>query len=201
MDISPRGGLIPKRAFLTSGVGVHQNELTSFEGALRDAGIAHLNLVYVSSIFPPGCKRIGRSYGLQFISPGEIVYCVMARIQTNEPNRLIVSSIGLAIPVNPKQHGYISEHHAYGQTDEHAGEYTEDLAASMLASTLGLKFDPDEAWDSRRQAFRLSGKIVRTSHIAQSARGDTKGKWTTAIAAAVFLFDHHFPNGKNRTFL
>lgn len=188
-------GLIPKRLFLTSGVGVNQHELASFEAALRDAGIAQFNLVYVSSISPPGCKRIGKSYGLKFLSPGEMVYCIMARTQTNEPNRLIVSSIGLAVPASVKQHGYISEHHAFGQTDESAGEYAEDLAASMLASTLGLKFDPDEAWDSRRQAFRLSGKIVRTSHIAQSTRGDTKGKWTTAIAAAVFLLPHHFEEG------
>lgn len=186
---------IPKRMFLTSGVGVHQHELTSFESALRDAGIAKFNLVYVSSILPPGCKRVGRSYGLKFLSPGEMVYCVMARIATNEPNRLIVSSLGIAQPSNQKQHGYISEHHAYGLTDERAGNYAEDLAASMLASTIGIKFDPDEAWDSRRQAFRLSGKIVRTSHIAHSARGDTKGKWTTVIAAAVFIFPYHLEQG------
>jgi len=190
MDILP--GMVPSRVFLTSGVGVHKHELASFEEALRDAGIAQFNLVYVSSIFPPGCKRTSRSSALKLLSAGEIVYCVMARIATNEPNRLVSTAIGLAIPAAEKQHGYISEHHAYGETDETAGEYAEDLAASMLASTLGLKFDPEEQWDSRRQAFRLSGKIVRTAHIAQSARADAKGRWTTVVAAAVFLFPHHF---------
>jgi arginine decarboxylase len=182
---------VPCRVFLTSGVGVHQHELASFEAALRDAGIAPFNLVYVSSIFPPGCKRVSWAYGLKRLSPGEVIYCVMARIATNEPNRQIVASIGMAIPAGDKHYGYISEYHAYGETDEMAGEIAEDLAASMLASTLGLKFDPEEAWDTRRQAFRLSGKIVRTTHIAQSARGDKHGRWTTAIASAVFLFPHH----------
>lgn len=178
---------VPARIFFTSGVGVHGEELAAFEVALRDAGIAKFNLVHVSSIFPPGCRRISRSKGLQYLNPGEIVYCVMARISTNEPNRQLSAAIGVALPANEKQYGYLSEHHAYGQTGEVAGEYAEDLAASMLASTLGIKFDPSEAWDSRRQAFRLSGKIVRTSHIAQSARADAKGRWTCAVAAAIFI--------------
>ena len=185
--------MVPVRIFFTSGVGTHPHELASFEGALRDAGIAKFNLVHVSSILPPGCKRISWQQGLKFLSPGEIVYCVMARVATNEPNRLIASSIGVAVPADSnKQHGYLSEHHSYGQTDEAAGDYAEDLAASMLASTLGMQFDPEEAWDARRQAFRISGKIVKTFHVAQSARGSTKGHWTTAIAAAVFLFPQHF---------
>ena len=186
--------MIPKRVFFTSGVGVHQHELASFEAALRDAGIAKFNLVYVSSILPPGCKRVSRTYGLERLSPGEIVYCVMARIATNEANRQVVSSIGVAVPAGDRQYGYLSEHHAYGQTDEAAGDYAEDLAASMLASTLGLQFDPEEAWDSRRQAFRLSGKIVRTFHVAHSARGK-RDRWTTVISVAVFLFPHHFESG------
>ena len=178
---------VPARMFFTSGVGVHNEELAAFEVALRDAGIAKYNLVHVSSIFPPGCRRISRAKGLEYLSAGEIVYCVMARIATNEPNRQLSAAIGVALPADERQYGYLSEHHSYGQTGEKAGEYAEDLAASMLASTLGIKFDPDEAWDSRRQAFRLSGKIVRTSNIVQSARSDSKGKWTCAIAAAVLI--------------
>lgn len=178
---------VPARIFFTSGIGVHNEELAAFEVALRDAGIAKFNLVHVSSIFPPGCKRISRMKGLEYLNAGEIVYCVMARIATNEPNRQLSAAIGVALPADERQYGYLSEHHAYGQTGENAGEYAEDLAASMLASTLGIKFDPDGAWDSRRQAFRLSGKIVRTSHIAQSARSDAKGRWTCAIAAAVLI--------------
>ena len=46
---------IPEKIFLTKGVGTHKERLASFELALRDAGIASCNLVYVSSIVPPNC--------------------------------------------------------------------------------------------------------------------------------------------------
>jgi len=179
--------MTPTKFFLTKGVGTHKDYLASFELALRDAGIAHFNLVSVSSILPPGCKKVAKTKGLEMLQAGEIVFVVMARNATNEPNRLIASSIGCAIPAQKLKYGYLSEHHSFGETHEKAGDYAEDLAASMLASTLGLKFDPDEAWDSRRQAFRLSGKIVRTTNVTQTARGDKDGRWTSTVAAAVFI--------------
>ncbi len=126
----------PKMMFLTKGVGVDKNRLSSFELALRNAGIEQFNLVYVSSILPPLCKIVPRSEGLRHLEPGEIVYCVMARNETDEPNRLISASIGLAMPKDRKQYGYLSEHHTFGQTAEIAGDYAEDLAATMLASAL-----------------------------------------------------------------
>ncbi|MAF43862.1 MAG: pyruvoyl-dependent arginine decarboxylase [Parcubacteria group bacterium] len=179
--------MIPTKFFLTKGAGVHKEYLHSFEVALRSAGIARFNLVSVSSILPPACKRITRDKGLDLLSPGEIVYVVLARNQTNEPNRLISSSIGYALPSGDNAYGYLSEHHGFGLTKEKAGDYSEDLAASMLASTLGIKFNPEDAWDSRRQAFILSKKIVYTSNITQTARGDKNGLWTSAVAAAVFI--------------
>ena len=106
---------------------------------------------------------------------------------TNEPNRLVAASVGLAIPADSNSYGYISEHHVFGETDEKAGEYAEDLAASMLASTLGIEFNPDQAWDERAQIFKMSGKIVKTTNTTQSAQGNKNGLWTTAIAAAVFV--------------
>jgi len=179
--------MIADKIFLTKGVGVHKEQLTSFEIALRDAGIAPFNLVYVSSIYPPNCKRVSREDGLAYLKPGEIVYCVMSKNATNEPNRLIAASVGLAIPADSNSYGYISEHHVFGETDEKAGEYAEDLAASMLASTLGIEFNPDQAWDERAQIFKMSGKIVKTTNTTQSAQGNKNGLWTTAIAAAVFV--------------
>ena len=179
--------MAPTKFFLTSGVGIHKDNLASFEAALREAGLAPFNLVSVSSILPPGCKKITWQKGLELLKPGEIVYVVLARNSTNEPNRLVSASIGCAIPANNKKYGYLSEHHSFGETRDRAGDYAEDLAASMLATTLGLKFNPDGAWDSRRQAFRLSGKIVRTTNVTQTARGDKDGRWTSAVAAAVFV--------------
>ncbi|MCX6813289.1 MAG: arginine decarboxylase, pyruvoyl-dependent [Candidatus Azambacteria bacterium] len=179
--------MIADKIFLTKGVGVHREQLTSFEIALRDAGIAPFNLVYVSSIYPPNCKRVSREEGLAYLKPGEIVYCVMSKNATNEPNRLVAASVGLAIPADSNSYGYISEHHVFGETDEKAGEYAEDLAASMLASTLGIEFNSDQAWDEREQIFKMSGKIVKTTNITQSAQGNKNGLWTTVIAAVVFV--------------
>ncbi|MBN2571195.1 MAG: pyruvoyl-dependent arginine decarboxylase, partial [Ignavibacteriales bacterium] len=105
----------------------------------------------------------------------------------NEPNRLICSSIGVAIPADNAQYGYLSEHHSFGEPGRKAGEYAEDLAATMLASTLGIDFDPDTAWDEREKVFKMSGKIVRTFNMTQSAEGNIKGLWTTVVAAAILV--------------
>lgn len=181
--------LVPKKMFFTKGVGRHKDYLSSFEMALRDAGIAEYNLVYVSSIFPPNCKRISPDEGKKFLSSGQIVFCVMARNSTNEPNRLISSSIGLAQPSDPNMYGYLSEHHPFGETEKKTGEYAEDLAATMLASTLGLEFDVNTAWDEREQLYKSSGKIIRSTNITQSAEGHKDGLWTTTLAVAVLILE------------
>ena len=181
--------MVPNKVFFTKGVGVHKEKLASFEMALRVAGLAHCNLVLVSSIYPPGCKIIPKEEGLKLLRPGEIVFAVYDRESNNEPNRLIAASVGLAIPADASMHGYLSEHHSFGETDEKAGEYAEDLAASMLATTLGIEFNPELDWDEREQIFKMSGKIVRTTNITQSAVGNKDGLWTTVFAAAVFIND------------
>lgn len=178
---------VPTKVFFTKGVGRHREYLQSFELALRSAGIEKCNLVSVSSIYPPGCKRIPAQEGLKLLQPGQITFCVMARNATNEPNRLIAASIGVAIPADESQYGYLSEHHPYGETDSKAGEYAEDLAATMLATTLGIDFDPETAWSERENIYKMSGKIIRTFNITQSAEGDKNGLWTTVVAAAIFL--------------
>ncbi|MCH9648003.1 MAG: arginine decarboxylase, pyruvoyl-dependent [Deltaproteobacteria bacterium] len=178
---------VPTRMFLTRGVGVHREKLTSFEMALRDAGIAAINIIRVSSIFPPGCKIIRRSVGVKELPPGAVVPCVVAETATNEPNRLIVASVGVAQPRDSSQYGYLSEHHAYGQDSRTASEYAEDLAATMLATTLGVDFDPDTSYDEKREIWRISGQIVSTTALTQTAKGNKDGLWTTVIAASVLL--------------
>jgi len=172
--------MVPKRLFLTKGVGKHKERLTSFELALRDAGIAAQNLVRVSSIFPPHCKIITRKEGLKYLNPGEVVFAVVAENSTREPHRLTAASIGVAIP---------ADRSTFGETDDVAGDYAEELAAEMLATTLDVEFDPDKSWDEKKQIYRLSNKIVRTMNITQSAVGDKREKWTTVIAAAIMIFE------------
>ena len=176
-----------KALFLTKGVGKHREQLTSFELALRDTRIAEFSIVRVSSIFPPGCKVISVQEGLKQLTPGQIMYAVMYDNATNEPHRLVAASVGLAIPANKDQHGYLSEHKSFGETDQRAGDYAEDLAATMLATILGVEFDPDTSYDERKDIWKLSDKIVTTRNVTQSAVGDRDGLWTTVVAAAVFV--------------
>jgi arginine decarboxylase len=178
--------MIPRKAFPTTGTGVHRDKLASFELALRAAGIEKFNLVRVSSIMPPGCMPVAREEGLKSLRPGEIVYCVLSENQTDEPHRLIASAIGTAIPLDGNNYGYISEHHSFGEDKETAGTYAEDLAATMLATTLGIEFDVNSAWRERERIFRASGHMFNTSHICETARGGS-GVWTTVIAAMVFI--------------
>ncbi len=179
---------VPTKYFFTKGKGIHKEYLQSFELALRDARIEKCNLVSVSSILPPKCKRIlSLDEAVGLVEPGQLTAVVLARNATNEPNRLIAASIGVAIPADETQHGYLSEHHPYGETDEKAGEYAEDLAATMLATTLGIEFDANKDWDEREKIYKMSGKIVKTYNITQSAEGHKDGLWTTVVATAVLL--------------
>ncbi|NIM44292.1 MAG: arginine decarboxylase, pyruvoyl-dependent [Nitrososphaeria archaeon] len=179
--------MIPRYFFLTKGVGKHKEYLQSFELALRSAGIHYCNLVNVSSIIPPGCKLISKGKGLKIIKPGEITFVVMSKNSTNEAHRLIAASVGVAIPSTKNTYGYLSEHHSFGQTDEVAGNYAEDLAATMLATTMGIPFDPETAWNTKKQLFKTSGLIIKTTNATKSATGDKDRLWTTVIAAAVFI--------------
>ncbi len=167
-------GLVPRKVFLVKGVGRHRDELHSFELALRNAGIERFNLVPVSSILPPGCQVVAPEEGLKELQPGQIVFCVMARRSSEEPGQRITAAMGCAQPLDPKAYGYLAEYDATGQDAEEAAAYAEDLAASMLASALGV---PDDEGHRRG---------MRTFSVAQSAVVEAGG-FTTVIAAAVFV--------------
>lgn len=179
--------LIPRKLFLTRGVGIHKEKLTSFEMALREAGIAQFNLVRVSSIFPPGCKIVSREEGMPLLQAGEIVFAVLAEMSTNEAGRRIASSIGVARPADQDKYGYLSEHHTYGETEQEASDYAEDLAATMLATTLGIQFDAEKDYNARREQYLMGGEIVDTTSITVAVTAEPGGVWTTTIAAAILI--------------
>ena len=180
------GTLVPRFLFFTKGMGRHKEKLASFELALRKAGIAQFNLVRVSSIFPPYAKIVTPPRGLEHLDPGQIVFCVLADAATDENNRLCSASIGVAIPRDRNRYGYLSEHHAFGMPAQEAGDYAEDLAAGMLATTLGITFDADKNYDVKKEQYKFGGLIVSTRNITQTAEGRT-GLWTTCVAAAVMV--------------
>src|SRR5947209_383061 len=164
---------VPKRMFLTKGVGKHREKLTSFELALRSAGIAACNLVRVSSIFPPRCKLVSRDKGVKELKPGQVTFVVMSENSTREPHRLIAASVGVAIPADRNTFGYLSEHHSFGQTEVVAGEYAEELAAEMLAATLGVEVAPDRGNYGQDQSCEQTRDPVR-AHPAPHHRSPEK---------------------------
>ena len=179
--------LVAKKLFLTKGVGVADDKLTSFEFALRNAGIAGTNIVLISSIFPPQAKLVSRKDGLKLIKPGQVLFTIYSRNQTNEPHRLVSASVGVAQPKDGSKYGYLSEYESFGKDERKTGDYAEDIAAQMLASSLGIPFDIDKSWDEKRQQWTISGQIYKTKNITQTAKGDKNGKWTTVFAAAVLI--------------
>ena len=89
---------VPKKIFLTKGKGISRERLTSFELALREAGIASLNLITVSSILPPGCVFVSEEEGAKLLKPGQVVPVVLARSDSNVLGDLVSSGVGVAIP-------------------------------------------------------------------------------------------------------
>ncbi|MFW9939850.1 MAG: pyruvoyl-dependent arginine decarboxylase [Candidatus Thorarchaeota archaeon] len=179
--------LVPKKVFFVKGKGFHKSKLSAFEQALRMAGIEKYNIVNVSSILPPYCIEINKEDGLKQLRPGQIIYSVLARVESNEYNRLICASIGVAKPAEKSQYGYLSEHHTFGVKPENTGETAEDLAAEMLATTLGVPFDPDANYDEKREVFKMGGKIVETKNVTEFATVKEENEWAAVIAAAVFI--------------
>jgi len=179
--------LVPKKVFFVKGKGYHKSKLAAFEQALRNAGIEKYNLVNVSSILPPYCIEIIKEDGLKQLRPGQVVYAVIAREDSNEFNRLICASIGVAKPADKGQYGYLSEHHAFGVKPERVGDIAEDLAAEMLATTLGILFDPEANYDERKEVFKMGGKIVETKSITVSATVKEEEEWASVVAAAIFI--------------
>lgn len=178
---------IPSKVFLTRGHGQHKEKLASFELALREACIAPFNLIKVSSIFPPHCRLIPKEEGLKQLNPGQIIFLVMSENATDEAHRMISASVGVAVPNETKHYGYLSEHHSFGQCENEAGQYAEDLAAYMLATTLGKDFDLDQIWNEEKSVYEISEDIVvKTQNITMTTHGKN-GLWTTAVAAAVLI--------------
>jgi len=179
--------LVPKKVFFVKGKGFHKAELNSFEAALRDAEIERFNLVQVSSILPPYCIEVDKDDGLKQLRPGQIIFTVLSRACSNEYNRLISTSIGVAKPADKGSYGYLSEHHAFGVKPEKVGDFAEDLAAEMLATTLGVPFDSDANYDEKQETFKMNGKIIETKNITSSATVREENEWATVLAAAVFI--------------
>ena len=121
------------------------------------------------------------------LQPGQVVPVVLARSDSDEAETMVGSGVGVAIPRNQNDYGYLSEHHVIGMDKQQVEDYVEDLAAEMLATTYGLQFDPDASWDEKRELWTIDNRIVETKSIVAVSPSDPSGKWTTVVCAAVLI--------------
>ncbi len=156
--------MTPRKVFFTCGSGSHDDELISFELALRDAGVERFNLVPVSSIFPPGCEIITVEDGLEELNPGQVVFCVMAKKSSREEGKQIFASIGAAVPDDPSLHGYLTEYSGY-YMGEDVGKHAEKMAEYMLETAFGIR----------------PGKTFNITKISEVE------KCTTVVSLAIFV--------------
>ncbi len=133
--------MTPKYVFFTVGKGYGSHKLESFENALKDAKIEKFNLVPVSSIFPKDCKIISVEEGLKKLTPGQIVFCVMAKLLTNKSG-IYSTAIGYSKPEN--DYGYFTEVELKGKLNK----------ALKLAEELALKF----RYSNNVGSFGIEGK-------------------------------------------
>lgn len=118
--------VVPKEAALVAGDADGPFELVAFDNALRKAGIAELNLVPVSSIWPVGCKIVK----WRKLEPGTIVPLVISKICSSTPGQKIAAAVGIAI--SETSHGMVSEYHDVGITQKMAARTAEDMVRYMM---------------------------------------------------------------------
>ena len=188
--------LIPKFYFLTSGWGIHDYKLISFEYALRNAGCEKFNLVPVSSIIPPDCEKLNVEDGLKKLGTGEIIFCVMSRISTEQKN-IPISAVISSIKEENNNHGYFLE------SGDSKAEFI-DVIKEAIKMTVSMT----DLSDKKVRSIELLEKIsiltdesgISSSkgihHIGSSRiewRGisgcnTSKKKWLTVLSIAVFIF-------------
>ncbi len=57
----------------------------------------------------------------------------------------------------------------------------------MLATVLGVEFDPNSSWDEKREIWKIADVIADSSEVTASAVGHKGGHWTTVVAASILL--------------
>lgn len=179
--------MVPKKVFFVKGIGYHHSKLVSLEQALRSAGIEKFNLVKVTSILPPDCIEIAKESGLTELLPGQILHAVLSYTRSKKKDQTCTASVGVAKPKNKGDYGYLSEYQGFDEHPENIGTFAEKLATEMLATALGIPFDPDANYDEKQELYKINGKIVESKNITESAVVKKEGEWCTVLAAAIFI--------------
>jgi len=188
LDLELRAGAVAPALLLPQPVHEPRREAAGAQDVVAQAqrrvvgvGVAHLEH---QARDVDGVLLVRRLDGLL---AGQIAFAVLGRNASNEPRRLIGASIGVALPPDHAQHGYLSEYHSFGETEQEAGDYAGKLAVDMLASALGFQPNPDLSYPERAVQYRRAGILADSFHVTQVATGSRAGDWTTTVVAAMML--------------
>lgn len=119
---------LPQAVSIVSGAGEGSTDLNAFDAALMDAGIANLNFLRVTSIFPLGARVVP----LRPYKPGLLMPSVYARISRHTPGERIAAAVGIGI--SEKGYGVIMEHSHAG-----TGENAEQIIRRMIDEALVVR--------------------------------------------------------------
>ncbi|RYY99113.1 MAG: pyruvoyl-dependent arginine decarboxylase [Chitinophagaceae bacterium] len=180
---------IPRRFFLTKGIGIHEQEHRAYAEALRDAGVERCNLVRVSGVLPPGCLRIARAEGLAALQPGMITYVVEARSVSRVPGGLATAGIAFACPNDVTQAGYFAATEGAGRDTHDVQQEAEERAAGELLAHWGLETEPREFVQRGQKEYEYGDQHFSVDALIASARSHESHLSTLVLVMAVFLLD------------
>lgn len=118
----------PSAVSVVAGSGEGRTELTAFDRALMDAGIANLNFVRVTSILPTGVKVVALP---EFI-PGMLTPIVYAQISSHTPGERIAAAVGLGF--SKDSYGVIMEYEHPGTADN-----AEAIVRGMVEEAMAMR--------------------------------------------------------------
>ncbi|RKZ00046.1 MAG: arginine decarboxylase, pyruvoyl-dependent [Candidatus Hydrothermota bacterium] len=94
-----------ERYFVTAGVGHGKTLLTAFDSALRAAGVGDYNLLKVSSIIPPGARKVD----FIGIPKGQLLPIAYGVITSDKDGEVISAAVAVGIPAEKDSVGVIME--------------------------------------------------------------------------------------------
>jgi arginine decarboxylase len=139
---------IPKQYFLCAGKSEGYTELNAFDGALLDAGIGNTNLVKMSSILPPNCKKVESLRVPEDIPYGSLVPVAYSSRMSDIPGAIISASVAVAIPEDINKPGLIMEYGTPGRKDT-----TEKIVRQMVEKGMEIRKE------KIKEIFSISAQI------------------------------------------
>ena len=118
----------PSAVSVVAGSGEGRTELTAFDRALMDAGIANLNFIRVTSILPAGVRMVP----VPSFAPGGLTPAVYARIVSHTPGERIAAAVGLGL--SKHSYGVIMEYEHPGAADN-----AEAIVRGMVEEAMAVR--------------------------------------------------------------